>query len=424
MRSVLKVKRNGKIKEINGPQIRAAGGSSVDANLDVRIEMIQALIPLALREVNQMLQEDLESLTGKKYGREGGREGLYRWGEQRGSVYLSDQKVAVTVPRVRDASRKVEVPLPSYQGLQNPHRANDLALAKVLKGLSCRDYESCVEAVPETFGLSASTVSRRFKRASMKKLRELAERDLSGYDMAAIFIDGKTFGDDQMVIALGITFTGEKVVLGFVQTATENENVCTEFLRSLVERGLRFDQGILAVLDGAKGLRKAVTNVFSDRAAVQRCQWHKRENVVQYLPKEKQEVFRRKLQSAYEKPTYAKAKSALLKVRSELAILNQSAVGSLDEGFEETLTLHRLGLAMELGRSFKTTNCIENLQSLVQGRTGKVDCWRNSEQKQRWLAATLLDIEPRLNKVQGYHHLERLRTLIDLGQKEGIVKVA
>jgi putative transposase len=290
--------------------------------------------------------------------------------------------------------------------------------------LSCRDYESCVEAVPETFGLSASTVSRRFKRASMKKLQELAERDLSEYDLAAIFLDGKTFGDDEMLIALGVTMTGQKVLLGFVQTATENEKVCTEFLRNLIERGLKFTQGILAVIDGAKGLRKAVVNVFSDRAAVQRCQWHKRENVLEYLPKEKRGMYRRKLQSAYEQPTYAKAKTALMKVRAELALLNKSAVGSLDEGLEETLTLHRLGLVKELGRSFKTTNCIENLQSLVEQRTGKVDCWRNSEQKQRWLATTLLDIEPRLNKVQGFHHLKRLRAMIEMSQKEGLGKVA
>jgi transposase-like protein len=424
MRNVLKVKRNGKIKEVENDRVTAPGGSAVDVNLDLRVEMIQALIPLALNEVNKMLQEDLEILTGKKYCRQGGQEGLYRWGEQRGSVYLSDQKVAVKVPRVRDAVRKVQVPLPSYQALQNARRANDLALAKVLKGLSCRDYESCVEAVPETFGLSASTVSRRFRRASMKKLQELAERDLSGYDLVAIFLDGKTFGKDEMVIALGVTITGQKVILGFVQTATENEKVCTAFLRSLVERGLRVDRGILAVIDGAPGLRKAVTNVFADRAAVQRCQWHKRENVLKYLAKDQQATFRRKLQSAYDQPTYAKAKASLMRVRAELALLNRSAVGSLDEGLEETLTLHRLGLVKELGRSFKTTNCIENLQSLVADRTDKVDYWKNSEQKQRWLATTLLDIEPRLNNVQGFRHLRRLRTLIETYQKEGMGKVA
>jgi len=424
MRSVLKVKRNGKIKELDRDRILAPGSSVVDPHLDLRIEMIQALIPVALDKVEEVLQADVEALAGRRYGRDRTEGEVRRWGRQWGSVYLSDQKVAVKVPRVRDVARRTEVSLPSYQALQNPRRANDLALARVLKGLSCRDYASCVEAVPETFGLSASTVSRRFKRASAKKLQELMERDLSAYDLVALFIDGKTFGDDEMVIALGVTVTGQKVMLGFVQTATENEKVCTEFLKGLIERGLRYDRGLLVVLDGARGLRAAVRNVLGDRAAVQRCQWHKRENVVHYLSKEQQAVFRRKLQSAYEKPTYVKAKAALLKVRSELALINQSAVGSLEEGLEETLTLHRLGLAKELGHSFKTTNCIENIQSLVEGRTGKVDCWRNSEQKQRWLATTLLELEPRLNKVQGFHHLKRLRTLMEINLKDGMERVA
>ena len=243
-------------------------------------------------------------------------------------------------------------------------------------------------------------------------MAELAERNLSAYDIVALFLDGKTFGDDAMVIALGVTMKGEKVVLGFVQTATENERVCSQFLRSLVERGLNVDQGVLCVIDGAKGLRKAVDKVFGAKAVVQRCQWHKRENVVRYLPTSKQATFRRKLQRAYDQPTYSQAKTALKKVRGELNLLNQSAVASLDEGFEETLILHRLGLFQELGRSFKTTNCIENLNSLIGNRTGKVDRWRNSEQKRRWLATAILDIEPRLRTVAGYRHLPRLRAAL------------
>ena len=97
--------------------------------------------------------------------------------------------------------------------------------------------------------------------------------------------------------------------------------------------------------------------------------------------------------------------------------MNQSAVASLDEGFEETLTLHRLGLFQELGRSFKTTNCIENLNSLIGNRTGKVDRWRNSEQKQRWLATAILDIEPRLRTVVGYRQLPRLRAALQSASK-------
>jgi transposase-like protein len=374
--------------------------------------MIQALIPLGLKAVNELLQEEVVRLAGERYSREGGVVGLARWGQQAGSVYLADQKLTVSVPRVRDTRRGQEVPLSTYAGLQDARRADDAALRKVLKGLSCRDYASCVDPVAETFGLSPSSLSRRFKRASAKKLQELSERDLSTYDIVGIFLDGKTFGDDEIVIALGVTMKGEKAVLGFVQTATENELVCTQFLRGLVERGLDASRGVLCVIDGAKGLRQAVSKVFVGQAAVQRCHWHKRENVVRYLPAGRQAEFRRKLQNGYQQPTYEKAKAALKKVRAELVTINQSAVASLDEGFEETLTLHRLGVFAELGTSFKTTNCIENLNSLVGQRTNKIDCWKNSEQKHRWLATAVLEIEPRLRSVRGHRHLPRLRAAL------------
>ncbi len=410
-KSVVRIGRRGKAVEA----VCVTGQEGRQANLlelDTRVELIQALIPIGLEAVNEVLQQEVCQLAGKRYRREDGVPGYARWGAQRGSVYLADQKVAIAVPRVRDTRRGQEIPLSAYQALQDPRRADDASLRKVLKGLSCRDYEPCVDAVSETFGLSSSSLSRRFKRASGKKLAELAERDLSGYDVVGLFLDGKTFGDDEMVIALGVTIKGKKVVLGFVQTATENERVCSQFLRSLLDRGLSVDQGVLCVIDGAKGLRKAVGKVFAAKAAVQRCQWHKRENVVRYLATSQQPVFRRKLQRAYDQPTYSQAKAALKKVRAELMLLNQSAVASLDEGFEETLTVHRLGLFKELGRSFKTTNCIENLNSLIANRTGKVDRWRNSEQKHRWLATAILDIEPRLRTVVGYRQLPRLRNAL------------
>ncbi len=409
--SVVRIGRRSKGVESRGEH-EDEGRPAILAELDTRAELIQALIPIGLEAVNELLQQEVCQLAGERYRRQGGVPGYARWGGQRGSVYLGDQKVAIRVPRLRDTRRGQEIPLSAYQALQDPRRAEEASLRKILKGLSCRDYEPCVEAVSATFGLSSSSLSRRFIRASAKKLAELVERDLSEYDIVAIFFDGKTFGDDQMVIALGVTIKGEKVVLGFVQTATENERVCSAFLRGLLDRGLNVDQGVLCVIDGAKGLRKAVDKVLAGKAAVQRCQWHKRENVVRYLATSQQEPFRRKLQRAYDQPTYPQAKTALKKVRGELSLLNQSAVASLDEGFEETLTLHRLGLFKELGRSFKTTNCIENLNSLLAHRTGKVDCWRNSEQKQRWLATAILDIEPRFRKVVGYRHLNRLRTAL------------
>src|SRR5437870_694000 len=184
------------------------------------------------------------------------------------------------------------------------------------------------------------------------------------------------------------------------------------FLRSLIERGLDLSQGLLVVIDGGKGLRSAVRQVFQKKALVQRCMWHKRENVVSYLPKHEQASWRRRLQHAYDRPTYTEAKAALTKLHRELEGRNQSAAASLAEGLEETLTLHRLGVYELVGVSFKTTNCIESANALVEERCAKVDSWKTSNQRQRWLATALLDIEPRLRRVKGHRHLSKLATAL------------
>lgn len=409
MKTILRIDRGVKVRRARVKEICDLPNKTMD--VDVKTELIQALIPLGLWHVKEVLEQEVTALVGERYKRQG-RAGCDRWGKQWGSVYLRDQKVPIPVPRVRDQPGGKEIRLRSYQRLQEPRNGDEGVLKRILHGLSCRSYEACAEAVPEAFGLSGSTVSKRYIRASARELKRLCERRLEGYDFVALLLDGKTFGADAMVIVLGVTVQGRKIPLGFVQTGTENERVGREMLEGLLERGLKMAEGLLCVIDGSKGLRKALYDVWGSKVLVQRCQWHKRENVIGYLPKGMQGLMRRKLQEAYEEPTYEKAKEKLLKIRKELQEINRSAVNSLDEGFEETLTLHRLGLFQELGISFKTTNCMESLMALIGQKTDKVDYWRNSDQKHRWLAAALLDIEPGLRRVKRYRYLPQLRVAI------------
>jgi transposase-like protein len=297
---------------------------------------------------------------------------------------------------------------------------DELLMRRIVYGISCRNYEQAAESIPGAIGLSRSTVSRSFVKASAAQLKAFQERDLGSERYVALFLDGKTFADDTMVIALGVNEDGVKRFLGFVETGTENERVLSEFLGSLMDRGLDVSGGLLVVIDGGKGLRAAVRKAFGKRGVVQRCTWHKRENVVSYLPKEQQSRWRQRLTWAYDRPTYTEASAALKKLQSELEDTNQSAANSLLEGMEETLTLHRLGLYPLIGISFKTTNCIESVNSLIEERCGKVDAWRNSHQKHRWLAAALLDIEPRLRRVKGYRHLPLLRKALQGEFKETV----
>ena len=271
------------------------GGLSWDEiqglELDPRVELIRQLIPLGLAEVGRLLEEEVEELAGRRHARKVEAEGSYRHGHNPGSVRLGSQRHPVRVPRVRGSTG--EVRLASYEQLHGSTGEVDEGLfRKVLLGISCRDYEAAVEAVPGAIGLSKSTVSREFKKATAAKLKAFQERDLSELDVVVLFLDGKTFADDEMVIALGVTMKGDKVFLGFIQTETENAVVITSFLRGLKDRGLDLSAGALVVLDGAKGLRSGVRAVFKGQVLIQRCQWHKRENVVSHLPKAEQKSWR------------------------------------------------------------------------------------------------------------------------------------
>ena len=371
-------------------------------DLDPRVELVRQLIPLGLAEVGRMLDEEVEELAGRRHARKA---------EAEGSVKLGGQRHPVRVPRVRGPAG--EVRLESYEQLHgSAGELDEGLLRKVLLGISCRDYEAAVEAVPGAIGLSKSTVSREFQKATAAKLKEFQERDLSGLDIVTLFLDGKSFADDEIVVALGVTLGGKKTFLGFVQTDTENAVVIRSLLRGLKDRGLDLSAGALVVIDGAKGLRSGVLAVFRGQVLIQRCQWHKRENVISHLPRAEQKSWRQRLQRAYQRPTYKEAAQALQTLRKELGEVNQSAAASLDEGFEETLTLHRLGVFPLVGRSLKTTNVLESVNAMAEQRCGRVDHWKTSSQKHRWLATVLLEIEPRLRRLLGYRHLPLLRAAI------------
>ena len=402
-------KRSRKSKRLGEPEV-VSREEYAGMELDSRLELIRSLVPVGLMAVYQELDREVVSLAGVRHSRKSGGPKHYRHGTNPGTVRFLGQRVPIEVPRVRGPEG--EVRLESYDNLHRGGGLDELLFRRVLYGISSRNYERAAEQIPGAIGLSSSTVSREFVEASAAKLREFQERDLTDLDLVVLFLDGKTFADDEMVIALGVMLSGEKQILGFVQTETENERVVAQFLRSLLDRGLDTSSGLLVVIDGSKGLRSAIRKVLRRRAVVQRCQWHKRENVVSHLPRKEQSSWRGRLQRAYGRPTYEEAKRELLKIRDELAQINESAVRSLDEGFEETLTLHRLGLFAKIGRSLKTTNILESVNSQAEERCGRVDHWQNSKQKQRWLAAALLDIEPRLRRLVGYRHLPALQAAI------------
>jgi transposase-like protein len=411
-------RKRGKAKIKIEEKRNAAMSKIVDAyseDIDVQISVIQDLIPLGLKAVAEKLQNEVKMLAGKKYSRGGDNA---RWGSQNGSVYLRDEKFPINVPRVRNTRTNEEVQLDSYQRLQEPFDDDENIMRRLLHGLSTHKYHESSTLAAEAFGISASNLSKRFKRCSADKLKSLQERSLNGHDIVAVFVDAKRYAKDGIIVALGITMAGTKIVLGIEQIHSENASAIGQWFDKLIARGLRFEQGILFVVDGSKGIHKAIEQKFGAYAIIQRCRWHKRENVVSYLGKSDQVVFRRRLQDAYSKTNYKESVSALKHIHRELEKINISAANSLLEGLDETLTIHELGLSVELARSLSTTNCIEGFMSQLGAYTDKVDRWQNSNQIQRWTATSALDIEPRLHRIKGHEFLKVLRfKLMDIVSK-------
>jgi len=393
--------------------------------VEIQFELFRHHLELSKLLINQLLKDEVNQKAGEKYTRAKPFDGRFsRWGYNPGSVRIGEEKVKMEIPRLYDNKAEETVGLENYQKLKEIELPSEQLLKKIILGLSEHDYKTVTQQAIESFGLSQSSVSRAFMEQSSKLLEDFEQRDLSHYDFVALVIDGKHLLKEQVVIALGVTGAGDKIPLGFIQTTTENSTAVKGLLQNLIARNFQFTEGLLAIIDGAKGLAKAIKETFGEFVVIQRCQWHKRENVVSYLKEEEEKLYRGKLQRAYLEPEYHAAKQKLLEIRDELKKINRSAANSLEEGLEETLTIHRLGLIEQLGKSLTTTNIIENLNSQLNKYVGRIKRWVNPEMQARWVATALVEVEQKMRRINNHKKLYLLRTALKSELKLDQQKVA
>ncbi len=395
--------------------------------LDVKLHLLQHHMDLSRLLINELLDEAVEELAGDRYSHDKPHNGRYhRWGTNPGSVRVGEEKLRLQIPRVYDTAAHQSVPLDIYSQLKDLPAVNDRVLTAVLLGVSTGDYQRVAQELVESFGLSRSSISRRFIEASAERLQAFRERDLSAHEFVGLIVDGKTIAKQQMIVALGVTIDGEKILVDFVQATTENAASIQELFRRLLDRGFDPTGGVLVVIDGAKGLRKAVDQVFGDYCVVQRCQYHKRENIVSYLPETDQAIYRARLNRAYRLPDYDDAHAALQAIQTDLEQINQSAARSLAEGLDDTLTLQRLQMVPKFHQTFATTNTIENVNMLIGKYVGNVKYWQSSDQRHRWLASALLEVEQRMRRINHYRDLgdlqAALRKELNIEKKEETIE--
>jgi transposase-like protein len=337
---------------------------------------------------------------------------LQKWAHEDGSIYLGDQKVKVTRPRLRHVTQG-EVTLHSYAQMRAPGAFSEELLEKILRGVSAQRYADTVLHAAGAFGVSSSTVSRTLVELTAAKLKEFQERSLADFTPFALFLDTIHRGGEAFLVALGVDQSGEKKALGFWQGSSENHEIGEALFRDLERRGLALSTRILFITDGGSGLIKALRARFGKKLVHQRCAIHKSRNLQRHLTKPYRTEAHRRLMTALEQTSYTDARRMLLELETWLRTKNESAADSLREAFEELLTLHRLKVPALLRKTVLTTNPIESMFSLVRHSERNIKRTRGSAMLQRWLGTTLLYCESRFKRVKGYAEIAQVMATIE-----------
>jgi transposase-like protein len=360
----------------------------------------ELVVRSGLGVLGAMLEADRDALCGGWYERSGHE--AHRAGHVRGELAMGGRRVEVKRPRVRSLDGR-ELPLPTWEHFQHDDPLGARALEQMVVGVATRQYARSLEPIgAESRGTSKSAVSRRFVAATALQMEEQLQRPIGDLKLAALMIDGIHFGEHLVLAALGIDESGKKHVLGLQEGATENGASCTALMTNLVDRGLCTTRSLLVIIDGGKALAKAIRAVLGKRALVQRCQVHKKRNVLDQLPERMRPSVSAALSQAYASRDEAQARRLLNNLERRLAKDHPGAAASLREGLDETLTVLRLGLPRALERTLATTNPIENLNSAARRICGRVKHWRSGEMILRWMTAAMREAAKGFRRLKGH----------------------
>jgi len=378
--------------------------------------LLALAVGTGLQVLQAMLAEDVAGLVGAK-GRHIPERTAVRHGNEPGQVTLGGRRVRVRRPRVRTADGTRELPVATYQAFAATDLLDQLAVERMLAKLSTRRYPAGLEpvgtqVVQASSGTSKSAVWRRFVARTEHALAELLAADLSALELVALLVDGIRVAEHCCVVALGITIDGTKVLLVLAEGATENATVVTEVLVGLRDRGLDVTRPILVVIDGAKALRRAVTEVF-DHPVIQRCQLHKLRNVSDRLPDAVAATVAKRMRRAYHHADPLIAQAELEALARELDRSHPGAAASLREGLAETLAITRLGVPPTLARTLRSTNSIESMIEICRDHAANVKRWQDGQMVLRWVAAGMGEAAKQFRRVNGYLHLPALRVALD-----------
>jgi putative transposase len=395
-------------------QVQEALGELVGA---AREGLLALSVGVGLSVVHELMDLEVTEVVGPK-GKWNADRTAKRHGREDGSMTLGGRRVTVSRPRMRTVNDEHELPVKSYEYFADRDPLTRAVMDRMLAGVSTRKYAGVGEPVgadveQSSSATSKTSVSEMFIERTATALSELMSRRLEDVRLAVMMLDGMEIADRTHVVALGITTEGVKIPLGLWEGSTENATLARTLLADLVDRGLDPEQAILFVIDGGKALRRAIKDVFGERALVHRCHRHKERNVTDLLPERDRDQVRGRMRAAWSLANPELAEQRLQLLASELDRTWPDAAASLREGMAETLTLMRLGITGQLAKTLSSTNPCESMIEIVRHTQRNVKRWQDGDMRRRWTAAGMLVAEQQFRRIIGYRDLAKLVIAIE-----------
>jgi len=385
--------------------------------------MLSELVRLSTERVIQELleQEQTEFLGRERYERHGDSTGQ-RNGYEDKRLRTAEGVLKVQVPQVRAADSK-----PYRSRVMSCLSNKSDALEKIVTemwalGLSVRDVESAMMVATGSFVLSDTAVSQ-VTESLYKQYEAFRTRDLSGFDVAYLFIDAvyeplRRYGTKMAVLcAWGICSDGRRILLNLMMGNSESYETCIDFLRDMVQRGMRAP--LTVTTDGAPGIIQATDALWPKSWRI-RCWFHKMQNLMSKVPPEAWIEFKAMVRDVRDAPDFEEGKKRLQDLVAKKGRDLPEACRCLQDDIEASL--NHLHVPYPHRQMVRTTNLVERTFVEERRRTKTIPHLFDEKSLIKLVFSTLIRVSERWGRRQFNNFEEQqiklLRRTLQLEERE------
>jgi transposase-like protein len=390
-------------------------------------DLLSTLVRKSVKKlIQEVIEQEVQDYLGRGYfERNSASKRGYRNGYENKYLRTSEGKLPIEVPQLRDTDETYRSKFLSQISTRSGELER-LIIEMYARGLSNRDIEDSLKDKDGNLLISKSGVSQVTESLALEYDR-FCNRDLSGYDVVYLFLDGvyesirlRSGAKEAILCAWAILSNGHKILLHMALGNKESYESWLDFFRNMIKRGLRMP--LLVISDGSPGLIKAIGNCFPESRR-QRCLVHKLRNIANKLPQNVLDEVMNKIRTVYYQSEKDIAMMYASKVIEEYASLYPSAIKCFQEDLENCLS--HIDFPSGHHKFIRTTNLLERCFEEQKRRTKVIPRFLDESSCLKLIYATLIRVSEKWRRIKMSEYdlvlLKKLRDLYNWKDEDGFI---